>query len=131
MRVSALKNAIDACNFCAQSCDTLAAMSLHMPADSIALCFQTAVDCAFVCRAAADSMSCQAPSWSKACQFAVRMCRLTARECRKHSAIHFQNTAAACETCATECERLAARSAEVTVRPRRVSSPATVSHSKR
>ena len=109
MKVAALKDAIDACNACAESCNTCAAMSQHMRSDdSVDLCFHTAVDCAFVCRIAADSMSCKAPSWSHACQFAVRMSRLTARECRKHLAPHFQNTADACDTCATQCERLAA-----------------------
>lgn len=91
MRLSALQKAIDACNFCADTCDSCAAMCLHLRSDdSIDLCFQTAVDCAFVCRNASDCMSCKAPCWRKACQLAVRICRLTARQCRKHSARHFQ-----------------------------------------
>jgi len=108
MKDPALNRAFEACNICAEGCDSLALMILQVGfGQHTALCFQNLMDCAFVCRVAAGSLSNHPRFSARACRTCARLCRLAALECRKHAFFQYGETAAACDACAAECDQVA------------------------
>ena len=108
MKFPALSTALEACNLCAERCDSCALMILQVGfAERAELCFQHLMDCAFVCRAAADLLSNHSRFSARVYRSCARLCRLTAFECRKHAFFQYHDTAAACDACAHECDQVA------------------------
>ena len=102
------RRAIKACNRCAEACERFAIMWLQVVAGGgVTLCFQNAMDCAFVCRVVAACLSDNGEDAGKACGWCALLCRLTAREGGKDMALHCRALAVACEACALECEHIA------------------------
>ena len=108
MKTANVKRAIQACILCAERCETCAAMCLCLGfTDITTLCFRSAMDCAFVCRAAAECMSYDGESARKVAGLCVRTCRLMARQSGQHALLQMQEAAQACEQCAKECALIA------------------------
>jgi hypothetical protein len=94
---------LTACNACAIACDRCAAACLQEnDVKALARCIALDIDCAALCRVAADAVA-------RNSEMARRICEACAEECEHHDMDHCQACAAACRRCANECRKMAAR----------------------
>jgi hypothetical protein len=99
---------IEACNECAIDCEHCAVACLEEPnVSTLGRCIRLDLDCASICRVAAELMSRGSEAAVDVCRLTAQICRMCAEECRKHSMDHCRRCAEACERCAAECERMA------------------------
>ncbi|MBD1395096.1 four-helix bundle copper-binding protein [Mucilaginibacter glaciei] len=90
-----------ACNHCAISC--LSEKDVKM----MAKCIGLDLECAAVCRSAAELMSLGSNYSVQLCRICSDACKACAEECNKHDMKHCQECAAACRDCASACEAMA------------------------
>ncbi len=64
----------------------------------------TLVDCADLCRTAADSLTRGSPHAAIACAACAELCRLGAAECRAAGDARLASAADACDRCAAACD---------------------------
>ena len=100
---------ITACQQCAAACDYCASACLHEEdVNEMSKCIQLDIECAVVCRTAAQLMSLGSEKAKDACRICSDLCDACANECGKHKHEHCRECAEACRECAEECRRMAA-----------------------
>jgi len=100
---------ITACQQCAAACDYCASACLHEEdVNEMSKCIQLDIECAVVCRTAAQLMSLGSEHANAICQLCADICNACADECGKHDMAHCRRCAEACHACAQECASMAA-----------------------
>jgi hypothetical protein len=102
------ESCIQACNDCADACNHCAVACLREPnVKQLARCIQLDIDCAAVCRLAADVMARGGELAGVICEACAQACDACAEECAQHTKMpHCQECADACHRCAEECRRI-------------------------
>jgi hypothetical protein len=86
------------CNHCASSC------LQEKDVDSMTHCIRLDMECAAICRTAAELMTMGSQHANAICQICADICQACAEECEKHMHMdHCRQCATACRTCAEEC----------------------------
>jgi hypothetical protein len=99
---------IDACNACAAACNHCAAACLaEQNIQPMARCIALDIDCAEICRLAADYMARGSEAVDVICTSCAQLCDLCGEECERHPMDHCKECAVACRRCADECRRMA------------------------
>ncbi|TLV01385.1 four-helix bundle copper-binding protein [Dyadobacter luticola] len=105
------ENCIDACAACAVACSYCATACLNEEnVAHLKQCIQLDLECALICRAAAEAMSLGSSFSAHLCRICADACNACAQECEKHGAIgmeHCNACAEACRRCAQACEEIA------------------------
>src|SRR5205809_4241007 len=108
MQIGQYESCIEACNECAVACNYCASSCLQEDNVKImARCISLDLDCAAICRLAADAMARQSECASDICELCADICDACGEECEKHDMEHCVNCAAACRKCADECRNMA------------------------
>lgn len=102
---------IKACNDCAIACGHCAASCLKEPdVKSMARCIALDIDCAEICRLAADYMARGSELAGDVCKLCADICDACGEECERHGSMdHCRQCAEACRRCAEECRRMASK----------------------
>ena len=102
------QSCIEACNECATTCTHCATSCLHeSDVKMLAHCIQLDLECAAICRSAAELMSLGSSHAQKLCAICADICDACAAECEKHSHMeHCKECAEACRRCAEECRSM-------------------------
>ena len=99
---------IDACYACATACDHCAVACLTEPhVVKMVDCIRTDLDCAAICRLAAEAMAHGSDFMKQICALCADICERCAAICEKHDVDHCQECAEACRACAMECRKMA------------------------
>ncbi len=101
---------IDACLECAATCDYCASACLkEQNVNEMTKCIQLDMECAAICRTAAQFMSLESEHANAICQLCADVCNACAEECNKHDEMdHCRICAEICFHCAEECASMAA-----------------------
>lgn len=100
---------IEACYLCAAACDHCAASCLEEEnLEMMRNCIRMDMQCASICRAAAQFMALNSESAKTLCQLCADICQRCGDECGKHEHDHCQACAKACRHCAEQCRKMAA-----------------------
>lgn len=104
------QSCLAACNACAIACDRCVAAGLQEDdVKSVAGCLAMSIDCAALCRVAADAVARNSELARRICEACADICDACAEECGQHEMDYCQACAAACRRCASECRKMAAR----------------------
>ncbi|MGX5856036.1 four-helix bundle copper-binding protein [Dyadobacter jiangsuensis] len=105
------KECIDACVACATACSHCATECLNEEnVGHLAKCIQLDLECAAICRSAAEVMSLGSEYSAHLCRVCADVCNACAEECEKHAQMgmdHCRECAEACRKCAEMCEQMA------------------------
>jgi hypothetical protein len=105
----AYKTCIEACLECVEACSYCASSCLQEnDVDHMAQCIRLDLECAAICRAAADLMTYGSQHANAVCQVCADICHACAEECEKHNMEHCRQCAIICRNCAEECLSMAA-----------------------
>ena len=111
MLANQFQECIDACMACAVACSNCAIACLEEEnVGELRQCIRLDLECAAVCRAAAEVMSMQGTSSAHLCRVCADICSACADECSKHAEMgmdHCRECAEACRKCAEACESMA------------------------
>lgn len=100
---------LDACQGCAAACDFCASSCLREEkVNEMAGCIQLDLECAAICRTAAQFLSLRSEHAPAICQLCADICSTCADECDKHDMDHCRRCAVACHACAEECASMTA-----------------------
>ena len=100
----AYQTCIEACLNCVAACSHCAASCLQeKDVNSMAHCIRLDLECAAICRAAAELMTLGSLHANAVCQLCADICTACAEECEKHNMDHCRQCAVACRNCAEEC----------------------------
>jgi hypothetical protein len=101
----AYRTCIEACLHCMSMCNHCASSCLQeKDVDSMARCIRLDMECATICRTAAELMTMGSQHANAICQICADICQACMEECEKHTAMdHCRQCATACRTCAEEC----------------------------
>jgi len=107
---SGYQSCIEACLKCAATCDGCAAACLNEKGhvEMMARCISLDIECAAICRTAAQFMSLDSEHANSLCQLCADVCNACATECEKHEMDHCRECAKVCRQCAEECSSMAA-----------------------
>lgn len=99
------KHCIAACNDCATECGGCFAdmVGKDSPNDCPACC----IECAAICRLAADAISRNSPFAKQICKLCAEICDWCAKECEAHDKESCKSCAQACRRCAEACRKWA------------------------
>ena len=99
---------MNACNACASACLQCATACLQ-EADpkTMAHCIALDLECAGVCRLAAESVARGGEHKQAICALCEDVCRSCSTECVKHKMGHCQHCAEVCTHCADACRAMA------------------------
>lgn len=101
-----IKNCVDACIACATTCNYCAISCLEEEnVKNLTNCIRLDLECAAICKAAAELMSIEGAYSKELCQLCAAICNACAAECEKHVAMgmdHCKECAEACRACAKE-----------------------------
>lgn len=99
---------IEACYDCAAACDYCAASCLKEEDPGMMRdCIRLDMQCANLCRLAAQFMA-MGSTWAKSvCQLCAEICEECGKTCRQHAMDHCQKCADACLRCAETCRAMA------------------------
>lgn len=104
------QDCIQACNVCAIACSHCATECLkeeHI--HHLTKCIQLDLECASICRSAAELMSLGSEFSKQICGICADICKACAEECEKHAEMgmdHCRECAEACRKCANTCEEM-------------------------
>ena len=103
------KDCIDACVTCVVACSHCATECLTQEhIGHLAKCIQLDLECAAICRSAAEVMSLGSGFSAHLCRVCADACNACAQECEKHAEMdHCLVCAEACRNCAKTCEEMA------------------------
>lgn len=102
-----LDTCIEACNACALACAHCASSCLReTDPKSMARCIQLDLDCAAICRLAADAMARNSENIQAICSLCADLCDICGEECMQHRMEHCQACAVACKRCALDCRSM-------------------------
>ncbi|HLP05737.1 MAG TPA: four-helix bundle copper-binding protein [Paludibacter sp.] len=108
------QNCIDECNSCATMCNHCAVSCLHEDdAKTMATCIELDMQCAAICRAAAEMMSLGSQYAVQLCALCAQVCDACGMECGRHNVQHCQDCAEACRNCAIACREMSLQNATV------------------
>lgn len=100
----AVRVVIDECWRCHKIClDTMRLTLAGGGTEPVPEIGVTLLDCADLCRTAADSLTRGSPHAGIACAACAAICRLGAEECRAAGDARLAGAAEACDRCATAC----------------------------
>ncbi|WP_313758881.1 four-helix bundle copper-binding protein [Atlantibacter hermannii] len=103
------KKCIEACYLCAAACDNCAASCLEeQNLEMMRDCIRIDMQCANICRLAAQFMALKSDSAGELCRLCAEVCQKCGDECGKHQHDHCQACAKACHHCAEQCRKMAA-----------------------
>jgi len=106
------KDCIEACNASAVACSHCAMECLkEEKVAEMKECIQLDLECAALCRSAAELMSLGSEYGPQLCRICADACSGCADECEKHAQKgmeHCRECAEACRKCAAACEEMAA-----------------------
>jgi hypothetical protein len=109
MRYHEYQECIEACLNCVYFCNHCASSCLEEEdSDKLARCIQLDLECAAVCKAAADLMALGSDHANQLCQICADICAACAEECDKYTYSHCRECAKICRVCAEECSSMAA-----------------------
>lgn len=98
------QHCIDECNNCATLCNHCAVECLHENDEQLTRCIQLDMECAVICRSAAEIMTLGSMYSEKIGEVCADVCNACAAECEKHSHMeHCRQCAEACRRCADAC----------------------------
>lgn len=101
-----IKKCVDACIACATTCNHCAVSCLEeKEVQHLTKCIRLDLECAAICKAAAELMSVEGAYSKELCQLCATICNACADECEKHVAMgmeHCKECAEACRACAKE-----------------------------
>jgi hypothetical protein len=98
---------IEACYRCAIACDYCAASCLSEPQVAhMAECIRADLDCAAICRLAAEYMARDSVFAADICEICIEVCERCAGICEQHDEDHCQVCAEACRECAAACRKM-------------------------
>src|SRR5690242_17071555 len=101
------KDCVDACAACATTCSYCASQCLQEDdLKNLIKCIRMDLECAALCRAAAELMSLGSNYSGQLCHICADACSACATECEKHAQKgmeHCRECAEACRKCATAC----------------------------
>ena len=107
--INQYRTGIEACYLCAAACDNCAASCLkEEKLDMMRDCIRLDMQCANICRLAAQFMALNSDSANKLCAICAEICQQCGDECSKHQHDHCQDCARACHHCAEACRNMAA-----------------------
>ncbi|ACT92043.1 protein of unknown function DUF326 [Dyadobacter fermentans DSM 18053] len=102
---------IDACAACAVACSYCATECLkESNPENLVKCIQLDLECAAICRSAAEVMSLGSRFSAHFCRICADACHACAQECERHAEMgmeHCRLCAEACRQCARVCEQMA------------------------
>ena len=102
-----MKAAIEACQACHDACmETTAKLRMRGPGDEGQI--GALLDCADLCRLAANFLARDSPLHAMACALCADACQRAARDCERVDDESVRRTADACRRTADRCRRLAA-----------------------
>lgn len=105
-----MKDCIDACMACASTCDYCASSCLNEAnVMDLRRCIRLDLECAAICRAAAEVMSLNGQFSEQLCSLCAEICHACADECQRHAEMgmeHCRECAEACRKCAAACEEM-------------------------
>jgi len=111
MKNQQFKDCIDACAACAVACSYCATECLREAnQEHLAKCIQLDLECAAICRSAAELMSLGSGFSAHLCRICADLCNACAQECEKHAKMgmdHCRVCAEACRHCSQICEQMA------------------------
>ena len=101
----AYRTCIEACLHCMSISNHCASSCLQeKDVDAMAQCIRLDMECAAICRTAAELMTMGSQHANAICQICADICQACAEECEKHMTMdHCRQCATACRTCAEEC----------------------------
>jgi len=106
-----IKECIDACLACMVACNHCATECLKEDdVKMMAKCIQSDMECAALCRSAAELMSLGSNYSKELCKICADACNACADECEKHAEMgmeHCKECAEVCRRCAEACEQFA------------------------
>ena len=103
------KKCIEACYLCATACDNCAASCLDEEnLEMMRECITLDMQCANICRRAAQFMTLNSGSAQDLCRLCADVCQKCGDECGKHEHDHCQDCSSACHHCAEQCRKMAA-----------------------
>jgi hypothetical protein len=111
MEKQEFQDCINACLACAVACSNCATACLNE--DNVAhlkKCVQLDLECAAICRAAAEVMSLGSSFSAHLCRVCADACKACAEECEMHAKMgmeHCRVCAEACRQCVAACEEMA------------------------
>ncbi len=97
---------INACHDCAVMCAHCATECLkENDVQRLSICIQLDMECAAICRSAAEVMSMGSPYSERMCDVCADVCQACAEECERHAAnsLHCRDCANMCRRCADAC----------------------------
>lgn len=101
-----IKKCVDACIACATTCNHCAVSCLEEEnVQHLTKCIRLDLECAAICKAAAQLMSIEGAYSKELCQLCAAICNACAEECEKHAEMgmeHCKECAEACRACAKE-----------------------------
>ncbi|MFC6100524.1 four-helix bundle copper-binding protein [Olivibacter domesticus] len=104
------QHCIEACNACAVTCSHCAISCLNEEEiGHLKRCIQLDLECAAICRSAAEVMSLRSNYSEELCKICAEICIACAEECEKHAVMgmeHCRECAEACRKCAEACEEM-------------------------
>ncbi|MGE5450715.1 MAG: four-helix bundle copper-binding protein [Acidobacteriota bacterium] len=104
MALQEFTSCIEACDACALACLHCAASCLDEDdPGAMARCIKLDLDCAALCRVAADAMARGSEHAEAICALCADVCEACAQECEQHEMDHCQDCAEACDLCAQAC----------------------------
>lgn len=112
---------IEACNACAVACNHCAASCLsEADPKSMERCIRLDMDCAAICRLAADAMARDSEHAQAICALCQDICECCADECARHHMDHCQACAQACKRCAQACRDMGQQDASTSTPESRI-----------
>lgn len=113
------KKAIDACIECATMCNHCAVSCLEeKEVQNLIHCIRLDLECAVICRAAAEMMILGSAWSNEMCQLCATICNACASECEKHKHMeHCRECAEACRACAGETMKTYQEAVNKTTKP--------------
>jgi hypothetical protein len=101
---------INACMECAITCDFCASACLNEEnVKNLRRCIRLDLECAAICRAAAEVMSLNGQFSEQLCSLCAEVCHACAEECQRHAEMgmeHCRACAEVCRKCAAVCEEM-------------------------
>lgn len=95
--IKACLDCVAACNHCAASCLD------EKKVEALSVCIRLYLECASICKSAAELMSFGSNYANAAGQLCADICLACAEECEKHNMDHCRQCAVTCRLCADEC----------------------------
>ena len=107
MNPESFQSCIDECNSCATMCNYCSISCLHQPeAQNMIGCIEMNLQCAAICRAAAEMMTLGSKYAPQICAICAEICDACRIECGKQTMLYCLDCADECKRCASACHEM-------------------------